>query len=284
MPQVDRYKDRTINIEFISVEEFNHLPYPERYTLIFITNGCINGVLNDRPIKIMAPGALCLSHEDTFWIVDKQDVSAQTFCFHSDFLSSVAIYETEDYISPDLRIQTGLALFNRDNIHTGVEKIPERAYLQLLEWFFVLGTEVYAQSNDRWICRIKKYLIQILGLLEELNNQNDRTPVDLVLEYIHTNYSNKITLEDITQCAHINRVSLNKMFQDRCGYTAVGYLLTYRLKVACDLLTHTAMTLSEIARATGFEYDTYFIKQFTSKKGVSPTTYRISSRKISALL
>lgn len=279
MPQVDRYKGRTIYIEFVSVEDFNNLPYPERYTLLFITNGCLQGILNGCPIKITTPGALCLSHQDTFEIVEKQGVSAQAFCFHSDFLSSVAISETEDYISPDLRIQTGLSLFKREHLHTGVIEIPERAYLQLLEWFFVLGTEVYAQSNDRWICRIKKYLIQILGLLEELNRQNDRTPVDLVLEYIHTNYSNKITLEDITQCAHINRVSLNKMFQDRCGYTAVGYLLAHRLKVACELLTHTAMNLNEIARATGFEYDTYFIKQFTSKKGVSPTTYRISSRK-----
>ncbi len=86
-------------------------------------------------------------------------------------------------------------------------------------------------------------------------------------------------MEDITQCAHINRVSLNKMFQGRCGYTAVGYLLAHRLKVPCELLTHSAMNLNEIPRATGFEYDTYFMKQFTSKKGVSPTTYRISSRK-----
>ncbi|GJM70063.1 hypothetical protein HMSSN036_22790 [Paenibacillus macerans] len=55
------------------------------------------------------------------------------------------------------------------------------------------------------------------------------------------------------------------------------------LKVAGDLLTHTDMNLNDIARATGFEYDTYFIKQFTSKKGISPTTYRTMSRKFSAV-
>lgn len=284
MPQADRYKDRTVNIEFIPVEEFHNLPYKERYTMVFITHGGISGILNERPVKITAPGALCLSYTDSFTIVENHSASAQSFCFHSDFLSSVAIYETKDYISPDLRIQTGLSLFRRDGIHTGIAVVPESAYLQLLEWFFVLGTEVYAQSNERWICRIKKYLIQILGLLENLNNHHERTPVDLVLEYIHINYPNKINLEDLTGCAHINRVSLNKMFQDRCGCTAIGYLLAHRLKVACDLLTHTAMNLNEIARATGFEYDTYFIKQFTSKKGISPTNYRINSRKIALKL
>ncbi len=30
----------------------------------------------------------------------------------------------------------------------------------------------------------------------------------------------------------------------------MGYLLSLRLKVACDLLTHTGMKLDEIARAT----------------------------------
>lgn len=36
----------------------------------------------------------------------------------------------------------------------------------------------------------------------------------------------------------------------------------------CALLTHTGMKLDEIARDTGFEYDTYFIKQFQADKRV----------------
>ncbi|SMC27864.1 Helix-turn-helix domain-containing protein [Clostridium acidisoli DSM 12555] len=69
------------------------------------------------------------------------------------------------------------------------------------------------------------------------------------------------------------------MFQDLYGCTAIGYLLSYRLNVADSLLTHTGMNLNEIARATGFEYDTYFIKQFTAKRGMTPTEFRNSSRR-----
>jgi transcriptional regulator GlxA family with amidase domain len=64
----------------------------------------------------------------------------------------------------------------------------------------------------------------------------------------------------------------------------MGYLLQYRLKVAGDLLTHTNMSLNEIARATGFEYDTYFIKQFTAKRGVTPGIYRNTTRERAALV
>ncbi|GMK44720.1 hypothetical protein PghCCS26_18480 [Paenibacillus glycanilyticus] len=282
MPQIDRHKDRTVNIEFVATEDLIGLPYSERLTIIFITSGSIKAELNDRPIAITAPGVLCLSEQDTLQLVEKHNASAQSFSYHPDFLNTVQISETEDYFPTHLKIQTGLSLFLDNPTRTGVPFITQKAYPQLFEWFFVLGTEVYAQSDANWVCRIKKYLIQILGLLEVLNRHSEQSPVDSVLEYIHTNYANKVTLEDITKCAHLNRVSLNKMFQERCGCTAMEYLLSHRLKVAGDLLTHTGMSLNEIAHATGFEYDTYFIKQFSAKRGLSPTVYRNISRQFAS--
>ncbi|MFC3746147.1 helix-turn-helix domain-containing protein [Paenibacillus sp. GCM10012306] len=283
MPQIDRHKDRTVNIEFVANEGLDCLTYPDRFTLIFITSGSIIGVLNDRPIAVSAPGVLCLSQDDTIQILEKHNASAQSFSYHPDVLNSIPISETEDYFPIHKKIQIGLSLFQDNPTRTRVPIVTEKAFPQLLEWFFVLGTEVYAQSDASWVCRIKKYLIQILGVLEDLNHENEQSPVDLVLDYIHTNYSNKITLEYLTKCAHLNRVSLNHMFQERCGCTAMGYLLSHRLKVAGELLTHTGMSLNEIARATGFEYDTYFIKQFTAKKGLSPTVYRNTSRQFAIL-
>ncbi|WP_312875592.1 helix-turn-helix domain-containing protein [Paenibacillus planticolens] len=271
-----------MNIEFGAMEDFSILPYPERYTLIFITTGSIHGILNERPISISAPGVLCLAEGDHVQVVERRNVSAQSFRFHPDFLNTVTLTETKDYFPAAPSIQTGLSLFQRDHLYSGVPRVTEKAYPLLFEWFFVLGTEVHAQSDALWVCRIKKYLIQILGLLEELNQNSEHSPVDKVLDYIHMNYPRKISLNDLTNCAHLNRVSLNKWFQERCGNTAFGYLLTHRLKVASDLLTHTDMSLNEIARSTGFEYDTYFIKQFTAKKGMSPTTYRVTSRKFSS--
>lgn len=279
MPQLDRYKNRTVNIEFAAVEDFSKLPYPERHALIFITSGSVKGILNKRPITLTAPGVLCLTEADELLVTEKHSAAAQSFCFHLDFLNTVTLSETKDYFPSAPRIQTGLSLFRQDHRSHGVPRVTGKAFPLLFEWFFVLGMEVQAQSDANWACRIKKYLIQILGMLEDLNRNSEDSPVDLAIEYIHTHYSTKIALEDLTNCAHLNRVSLNKMFQERCGNTAIGYLLAHRLKVAGDLLTHTDMNLNEIARATGFEYDTYFIKQFTAKKGISPTTFRTVSRK-----
>ncbi|RJE84743.1 AraC family transcriptional regulator [Paenibacillus sp. 1011MAR3C5] len=278
MPQVDRYKQRAVNIEFFAVEDCSLLPYTDRYSLIFITSGSIKGILNDRPICINAPGILCLAGDDEWQVTEKHGLAAQSFNFHPEFLISAVHVETQDYSRAAPRIQTGRSFFQREHLYMAVPRITEKAYPFLFQWFFVLGTEVQAQSDERWACRIKKYLIQILGLLEDLNRVSQHSPVDAVLEYIHTHYSKKISLVDLTKCAHMNRVTLNQLFQERCGYTAIGYLLSHRLKMACDLLTHTDMSLNDIAEAIGFQYDTYFIKQFTAKKGMSPTTYRTISR------
>lgn len=278
MPQFDQYKNRSVDIEFDAIEDFANLPYPERFTLVFITNGTIHAQLNERPVEISAPGVLCLRMDDQLLVLNKNSISAQSFSFHPDFFETARISETQTYRPSNLKIQTGLSLFQRGNNQTGVSHIIGKAYPQLLEWFFIMGTEVYAHSNALWVCRIKKYLIQILRLLEDLNDQFEPSPIDLVLDYIYTNYPGKITLEDLTKCAHLNRISLNEMFQKRCGCTAMGYLLSYRLKVAGDLLVHTDMTLDEIARSIGFQYDTYFIKQFTAKREMSPTAFRNTFR------
>lgn len=96
------------------------------------------------------------------------------------------------------------------------------------------------------------------------------------------NYSQPIRLDDLTDLVHLNRVSLNEQFKQRVNQTAMQYLLSYRLNIAEQMLTHTGMTLNDIALATGFEYDTYFMKQFRQRKGMSPTQYRNISREVAA--
>jgi AraC-like DNA-binding protein len=148
-----------------------------------------------------------------------------------------------------------------------------------------MGTETYAQSDGYWTCRIRRYLLQTLYLLDDIymnrkvpnTIKREKSQVDILLEYIHTNYSNEISLELLTKVANLNRTSLNRKFKEQTGHTAMEYLLMYRLKIACDALSHTNLKLGEIAEAIGFKYDTYFIRQFSARMGVTPMEYRMNS-------
>lgn len=283
MPQADRYKPRTVEIAFQAHEEFIHFPYKEYCSLTCVTNGSMKGRLNNRNVVIKAPCFLCMTDKDTLIIDEMRNVSAQTLSFHPDFLKTAPYSQMQEYRRLDLKIQIGSSIFQRSSTNYGIFNLEKTIYAQLREWFFIIGTEVYAQSDSLWVCRIKYYLIRIMGMLEDLYRMKGQEPVDMALDYIYENYFKKVTLDDITHQAHLNRVSLNKQFHERYGCTAMEYLNQYRIKMAEELLIHTGMNLIDIAQSVGFEYDTYFIRQFTRQKGMSPTHFRKSARKFSEM-
>lgn len=67
---------------------------------------------------------------------------------------------------------------------------------------------------------------------------------------------------------------MNRHFKEKTGHTAIDYLISHRIKIACEALVHINLKIGELAQACGFKYDTYFIKQFSKKMAISPSEYR----------
>lgn len=284
MPQVDRHKHRQVEIEFDANQKFLDLPQTDRHTLILITQGEVSGKINGYPIKLAAPCVLCVKDGDQLTWKKVQDLAASSFSFNPLFLNTVRLSQKTDLNVPNTpKIKEGLSLFENNDAHVGAIKLDATLYPKFLQWFFTLGMEVNAQSDDLWVCRIKQYLIQIFNLLKQLEEDNQNSAIDQALKFIHSNYPNSIRSEDLTELTHLNRVSLNEQFKQRVDQTAMQYLLSYRLNIAEQMLTHTGMSLNDIALATGFEYDTYFMKQFKQHNGMSPTQYRNVTREIAAV-
>lgn len=280
--QFDPYKKRDVPIDFTAAESCQFVWEEEEYRILFITNGKLEISLNQVSMKLRKGDILCLTNQDSFTFISSAELAAASFRFEPSFLKTIQLSHKNETFSMAPEIKSGSILFKRDPRHSGVYHASNAVYTQLLEYFFVMGTEVFAKSDSLWVCRIKKYLIQFLYLLEETSNREEQVYLDQLLSYIHTNYRKKITLAELTELTNSNRVTLNQKFRERFGCTAMTYLLNYRLKVAADLLTHTGLTVNEIAVSAGFGYETYFIKQFSAKKKVSPTTYRKETRRLAA--
>lgn len=276
MSQVDRHKDRVVQIDFYSHQDLQKLVLSKKYTLALITENKTLGTLNGYPVQLESPCVLCLQDNDDLKIDSK--INASVFCFDPIFLETVRVSQLKDINVPNTpHIKKGLSLFAG---HDRIISLDAKIYPKFLQWFFTMGMEVSAQSDDLWVCRIKQYLIQIFNLLLQLKESHPQSAIDIALKFIHMNYSQPIKLDDLTDLVHLNRVSMNEQFKQRVNQTAMQYLLSYRLSIAEQMLTHTGMTLNDIALATGFEYDTYFMKQFRQHKGMSPTQYRNVSREV----
>lgn len=58
------------------------------------------------------------------------------------------------------------------------------------------------------------------------------------------------------------------------GRTPIAYLNYYRIECACERLTLTDKSVTEIAFACGFNDMSYFSRVFKQLKGTTPTAYR----------
>lgn len=286
MPQIDRYRERIVPIEFESHEIFESQPLEERMTIILITNGSGNFILNNEPVILNAPCAMLLSPYDTLKLTDSQRLSAKSFSFNPRFVNSSLTFESlrENQFSQieDEHDRNMMNLFlRRKELYKGFVNLPANTYLRISEWMAIMGTETFSQSDGKWTCRIRRYLLQTLYLLDDIINSDellreghDKSLVDICLEYIHINYPNDITQQTLCGLVHTNRTTLNRRFKEQVGMTAIGYLIYYRVKIACEALSHTNLSIAEISEATGFHYDSYFIRQFTKQMGMTPSAYR----------
>lgn len=279
MPR-DRYKERDVQIDFIPHINFQNLS-KNCLQLIFVTTGLVKGILNQRPVSLKAPVILFLTPHDTWQLTESRQPAAQAFRFQPDFFETVPYSKSQEY-----HIRTplaDLAHFTASASPLKIFNIQRPLFEKLHQAFFILGGEVFAQSDHLWVCRIKTYLIKILKVLEDLHPEHGTSKVDNVLDYIYANYDTKVTLDDLVTAAHLNRVSLNQQFNARVGMTAMTYLAHYRLEVADELLIHTRISLADIAAAVGYDYATYFIKQFKQQRGISPTAFRQQSRELAPI-
>lgn len=287
MPTYDRLRNnRQVLFEFIPNELYQDYPHKERYTLSLVTQGKLKFELNNESFSLTAPFVLCVNQEDTFCVLEKSDdLRCQSIAFHPKFVNSSLDYESlelnmfdelEDQHDRDM-----MTYFNHKYDCNGVFELPAGTYFRISEWVKLIGVESLTQSDWAWTCRIRRYLLQTMYLLDDIfmekwrEAQNgQKSAVDKALDYIHTNYYSCIELSDVCNISGTNRTKLNKEFKERTGTTVINYLSNYRIDIAKRALTHTGLSLSELADALGYRYESYFIKQFTQIVGCSPTEYR----------
>lgn len=98
-----------------------------------------------------------------------------------------------------------------------------------------------------------------------------------IMEYIKSNYSKKITLEEITAQVYLSGPHISGMFRKETGQTISEYIQHVRIEKSKLLLRQTAMSLADIAAMCGFEDQSYFSRVFKKQTGISPKKYRANA-------
>ncbi len=102
--------------------------------------------------------------------------------------------------------------------------------------------------------------------------------VNEILDYLNSNYMNKISSIIIEEHFEVNFDYINRVFLERTGSTIFHYLNSIRIGHAKELIGSTNLKYSEIAYLTGIEDNYYFTRIFKKFSGMTPTQYYKLSR------
>ena len=99
-----------------------------------------------------------------------------------------------------------------------------------------------------------------------VHSAQTQAKLQIMMQYIHDNYSGQITLDDIARTVLISKSSVLNIFRTYLHTSPINYVVEYRLKRASKLLVDTENSVCTIAHETGFENIGYFCRRF--KKAV----------------
>ena len=95
-----------------------------------------------------------------------------------------------------------------------------------------------------------------------------------VFSYMVKNCQEPISLAHVARMAHMSPNYFCRFFKYVTGNTFTEYALRLRVDLAMEFLTNSAMSVTEIAYASGFSSHSYFDRVFKQLKGVTPLEYR----------
>ncbi len=266
----------------------------ETYQVVLFKKGTAIMNVNGKSIAITSPCVFCLNERDKVIMKNENsDYEMDVIYFHPSVVNH--LFNCDNVVVGDFNedwttsvVQDRVLLlpfFDRIIPHGGILSVEVSTFNRILLLFDKLKNQLRSEEDGYWPCRSRSYLIEMLIILqmryidnstseEFLELNESQKEMEDVLEFIHSNYSSKVTIELITKQFNINRNSLNERFTKLTGYTPISYLIVHRLKVAESLLVNTQVPVYEICERVGFSELSNFMKSFKKKYGYTPANYR----------
>lgn len=144
--------------------------------------------------------------------------------------------------------------------------------------------EEWQQRKQGWKSAIRILLAQLFLELSrnfcvslsagETSHSSDNVGIRRAMDYINTNYTKQIRLEQVAQHAIMQKNYFCTQFKKHIGCTYYTYLNNLRLKHACTLLLSTDQNVKKIAFNSGFLDISTFNKAFKKALNMTPSEYK----------
>lgn len=142
-------------------------------------------------------------------------------------------------------------------IHSDISGNREAEFAELYMRIILIAVED-AYSG----IKLEKKNIPKYPKLEELRNS------------VYNNPFNDWTVDKVCRQLSISKAYFHRIYSESFGTTFMQDVIESRLLYASELLKDTKLSVSAIAEKCGYESDSYFMRQFRTHRGCTPTEYR----------
>ena len=186
-------------------------------------------------------------------------------------------------------LQSRKAQMNEHLASAAVSRI-EKIILEILEHQCKIGADELEELRFSLLLTRHMYSLeqiihfitnQTLDVLENTAGQSRNAVPDVlkpVLQYIHENYTEALTLESMAKKFHLNASYLSRIFSKSTGQNYMSYVTNLRIEHAKKLLAGTDQVISEVAACCGFLNEPTFYATFKRCTGISPGEFRKRNR------
>lgn len=146
---------------------------------------------------------------------------------------------------------------------------------ELLESSRLRESPAGVAPGEETLVQLLHYAQTVLGLVRTYSRKSGYRYVRLAREYIEQHYADS-SLSQNEVCEHIGISAsyLSELFTEVGNEKFSGYLASFRVEKACQLLRTTNMTIQEIGFLCGFNSIQNFIRVFKKYRQVTPGKYR----------
>ena len=255
----------------------------EEFEIGFVTEGSVVLGCGNRKYP-MECGDIFFINSNVLHSMHKNNTSKQavfkSIAFHSSIIS--------ESINSIFYIKYLLPILSNGNFRECIITKDSNSYQSMLDILSKVWDLVYSEDSDYEI-KVRNGLSTLFCFLNRFQNNIKETNspkmpnyllekrVKVLLDYIHTHYKDKITIEELAKTASISKTEVLRCFKAIMGLSPINYLNSYRLQRAAHMLINTEKNIQEIAEVCGFDDNSYFSKLFKKKYHVTPHDYRLQN-------
>lgn len=205
---------------------------------------------------------------------------------------------------PNLKAEAIAIHFRQEFLGKDLFDFPEMKHIALLFERARRGIK-FSDNNEGIIAEIKKMvslddfgrvvkMLEILHLLSQAKSavqlssmgfldsfhRNENNNLDKVYSYIFNNFKKSISLEEVSEIAHMNPAAFSRFFKKTSRKTLSRYINEIRVGYACKMLLEQKFSITDICYESGFNNLSNFNRQFKAITNYSPTEYLQDYRRI----